>query len=351
MQKFLDYNLGGNTGQDWLIAVGVLLAGLLIFKIITSTLIVRLQKLSEKTDNKVDDFLIGLIRSVKPPFYFFVSLYIATQFLNFKDIVEKIIFAVVAIVVVIQVVVVLQKVIDFMIKNVFLRDDDDSSKDKEAIVNLMGQIVKALLWVIGILMILDNLGVDVTSLVAGLGIGGIAIALALQGILGDLFASFSIFVDKPFKVGDFVSSGTDKGTVTKIGVKTTRLKTAAGDELIISNKDLTEARLNNFKRMKKRTANFTFGVTYETPLEKLKQIPKMTEEIVNSVEDVECKRVNFTQLGDFSLNFKAVFQVNSPGFKEHAEAQEKINYGLMEKFEQEGIEFAYPTQTIINKNG
>jgi small-conductance mechanosensitive channel len=353
---WLNFEWLGNTGADYVIALGVFLLGLLVFKIFSRVAIKKLEKASLKTTTDIDDFAIELIQSVKPPFYFLISAYLALQILTLSSLVSKITFGVFLLVVVIQAIVALQKVIDYAVRKVFLKEDqedeekkDKAAKDKEAVIKLSAQILKALLWVIGALMVMANMGIDVGSLVAGLGIGGIAIALALQTVLGDMFASFSIFTDKPFKVGDFIVIGNDMGTVTKVGVKTTRLKTLQGEELVVSNKDLTSARIKNYKKMKRRRISFQFGVTYDTPQKKVAKIPKMVEEIAEKVENLTLDRVHFAQFGDSALLFEVVYFMETSEYAKYMDAQQELNLGMMKRFEKEGIEFAYPTQTLYVK--
>ncbi|MBT7037299.1 mechanosensitive ion channel family protein [bacterium] len=350
IQSFLEYQLLGNAGQQWLLAIATFVGLVIVFKIFSSMVIARLKKASEKTETDIDDFFIGLVNNVKPPFYFFVALYAATQLLELNGLVGKIIFGLFLFTIVYQAITILQRVIDYGIQKILMSSGEEDNQDKEGVVKLIGQIAKAVLWVVGALMIFSNFGIDVTSLIAGLGIGGIAIALALQNVLGDLFASFSIFLDKPFKVGDYISiSPTEKGTVEKVGIKTTRVRTLQGQQLVVSNKKLTDSSVENFRRMDKRRMTFVFGVVYETPIEKLKAIPSMITDIIESVEKAKLDRVNFKTLGASSLDFEVVFTMQTPEYPEYMNAQEKINFAILEKFEKEKIEFAYPTQTLFVK--
>ena len=204
-----------------------------------------------------------------------------------------------------------------------------------------------MLWAIGLLLILSNLGIDVTSLIAGLGIGGIAIAFALQNILSDLFGSFSIYFDKPFKIGDFIVAGAHSGVVEKIGIKTTRLRALQGEEIVISNTELTSARVQNFKKMEKRRIVSSFGILYETPIEKIKNVKQIVKNIFDSLENTELGRIHFKELGDFSLNFEVVYNITTGDYDVYMDAQEKFNFALVEAFEKEGIGFAYPTQKVF----
>ena len=161
-----------------------------------------------------------------------------------------------------------------------------------------------------------------------------------------MFASFSIYFDKPFQTGDFIIIGKDMGTVKHIGIKTTRIETLEGEELIVSNKELTETRIHNYRGFEKRRMSFSFGIKYETPTEKIRAIPQMVKDIMGNIELAEIYRIHFTDFGDFSLNFSAVYYIASGDFTVHKNVQHEINIALMERFEKEGIEFAYPTQTV-----
>jgi len=216
-----------------------------------------------------------------------------------------------------------------------------------AIINVS---VKFVLWAVGILLILSNLGINVNSLVAGLGIGGLAISLALQSVLGDLFSSVSIAVDKPFEEGDFIVVGEHKGTVKKIGLKTTRVEALQGEEIVLSNTELTTARVQNFKKMHRRRVLFHIGVTYDTPIEKLKKVEDIIEEACGEhKEKVEFDRVHFQEFGDSNLIFEVVYYMQVSDYNVYMDTQESINFKILEEFEKEGIEMAYPTQTLYVK--
>jgi small-conductance mechanosensitive channel len=207
-------------------------------------------------------------------------------------------------------------------------------------------VLQALAALLVVLLALENLGVDVTALIAGLGIGGIALALAAQNILGDLFGSLSITLDKPFVVGDFVIVGTEMGTIEHIGLKTTRVRSISGEQLVFSNTDLLKSRIRNFKRMKERRANFSFGVTYQTPVAKLERIPGIVRELVEAQSDVRFERCHFIRFGESTLDFEVVYFVGLPDMLSHLNRLQAILLGLVRRFEEEGIDFAYPTRTL-----
>lgn len=198
-----------------------------------------------------------------------------------------------------------------------------------------------------VLLALDNMGVDVTALVAGLGIGGIAVALALQNVLSDLFASLSITLDKPFVVGDFIVVGTEVGTIERIGIKTTRVRSLSGEQLVFSNNDLLTARIRNFKRMQERRIVFQFGVTYQTTPEQLEAITPLVREVFAKVPGTRLDRCHFFRFGAFSLDFEVVYFVASAEYNAYMDAQQAINLAIARGLASMNVEFAYPTQTLF----
>ncbi len=214
----------------------------------------------------------------------------------------------------------------------------------------VGLVSKAVVWAVIVLMLLDNLGVDVTALVAGLGIGGIAIGLAVQNILGDLFASLSIVLDKPFVTGDSLAVGDDIGTVEHIGLKSTRLRSLSGEQIVFANGDLLASRVRNYRRMAERRVAFGFGVTYGTARAELEAIPGLVREAVEQgspdLAPLRFGRAHFKAFGDSSLGFEVVYHVLDPDYDRYMDAQQAINLGLVAAFEEWGIEFAFPTRTL-----
>lgn len=237
----------------------------------------------------------------------------------------------------------LQLVVDFILSKKVLKDTDPGTK---VAVKNISFIIKGILWVFAGLLILSNLGVEVTSLLAGLGIGGIAVAFAFQNILEDLFSSFAIYFDKPFTVGDFITVDDKVGTVEKIGIKTTRIRALQGEEIVISNRELTNARIHNFKKLEKRRITFNFGIVYSTPSTKIKKIPDIIEKIINHEEMAEFDRAHFTTFGDSSLDFEVVYYLLSADFAIFRDIHQKILLEIKNNFEKENIEMAFPTTTV-----
>lgn len=243
----------------------------------------------------------------------------------------------------------LQTIINYTVKNIISKHSDGKKAVDGHAIKIFGIIIKVLVWIGAVILILQNLGFNVSSLVAGLGIGGIAIALAIQNILGDLFSAFSMYIDKPFEVGDFIVVGEQMGVVKKIGIKTTRITALQGEEIIIANHDLTSSRIQNFKKMQKRRVEFAFGVLYETPKERLEKISKIVQDIIDKNNLIEFDRVHFKNFGDYSLNFEVVYYVLTDDYNKYIDIQQEINFALFEKFKKEGIGFAYPTRTVYVK--
>ena len=322
---------------------------LFFFKVIFWAILKRLEHLAEKTKTNIDDFIIALVDGVKPPVYFLVAFYFASLFLQIPEIANKTIHLLFIIVVVWQAIYLALKITDYLI-DIQIKKISKTNPGQKTILKFLKQVINGVIWLVGVLMILANMGVDVTSLIAGLGIGGLAIAMALKNILSDIFSSFSILIDKPFVVGDFIAlSDKYQGTVKKIGIKTTRLETRDGQELIIANKKLTEQVVQNFRGKggkKKRNSSFVLGVTYETPVEKLEKIPELIKEIIDKQEGADLEKVNFDSLGDFALNFKVVIAIEEKPKLKAGTIKTNINYAIFKTFAQEGIDFAYPTQTI-----
>lgn len=345
--SFLD-----NTGKQWSIALVVLVGLIIFFKIIFWVTIKYLENATKKTVTKIDDFIIALVEGIRPPVYYFISFYLASLFLSTPPMASKAIHMTFIAIVVWQSIYILLKIVDYVI-DAQIEKTGKTNAGQKTILRFLKQVLNGTIWIIGGLMILANMGINISSLIAGLGIGGIAIALALKNILTDIFSSFSILIDKPFVVGDFIGlNDKQQGTVKKIGIKTTRLETRDGQELIVANKKLTEQVVQNFcgkGGRKKRNISFALGVTYETSEKKLKAIPAIIKDIIKKQADTELEKIAFDSFGDFSLNFKILIVINEKEGVKLSEVKSEINYAIFNAFAKEGIEFAYPTHTVFVK--
>lgn len=347
--EFLERTYLGNSLQNWLLALGLLLATFAVLKIIQRIAISRLSKLAAATDNQLDDLLVSMLKQTKFLILLVASAYLASQVITLKPAIQTFWQKVVVLILILQGGIWASAGIKFWLGKAFQRRMDQDASSATTI-SLLGFVARLVLWVIVLLLVLDNLGVNITGLVAGLGIGGIAVALAVQNILGDLLASLSIVLDKPFVIGDFIVVDSLSGTVEHIGLKTTRVRSLSGEQLIFSNNDLLKSRIRNYKRMEERRIVFSLGVEYATPLEKLKRIKHLVSDIIAKQENVRLDRVHFKEYGASSLNFEIVYFVSKPDFNIYMDIQEKINLEIYQCFLEENIVFAYPTQTIHLQN-
>jgi len=335
--------IGGNTLGGLLIALGVFLGFLIVFKILQVMIIANLKRVAKKTATDIDDMLVTVIASLRPPFYIFVAVYVALFSISIDATLHRVITGVLVVWVIYQAITAARILFDYIIRK-SLRNRDDTAS--EGAIVMLGNIAKWVLWTIGVLLMLSNLGVDVTSLIAGLGIGGIAVAFALQGILGDLFSSFAIYFDKPFVPGDFIVVGDKSGVVQTIGIKTTRVKALQGEEMVFSNKELTSAEISNFKKMQERRTSFTVGITYETPREQVAHVAGYIKDIIEHTPNTRFDRAHFSTFADSALVFDIVYYVTSPDYAVYMDAQQSINLAILKKFEEEDIAMAYPTSTV-----
>jgi len=347
--KIWDYGLLGNTMYDFALALGIFAVALVVFKIFQLIILSWLKKIARRTKTDIDDTLVKIVGSLRPPFYAFLAFVLAIQFLVLDPFLRKAVYALLVIWVTAQVVVAVQILIEYIVHKGIAGKEDPTTQSATGVLKVLA---KGALWIVAALMILSNIGVDITSLVAGLGIGGIAIALALQNILSDLFSSFAIYFDKPFAPGDFIIVGEHMGVVEKIGIKTTRIRALQGEEIVISNKELTSARVQNFKKMQERRTSFSFGVEYGTKNELLKEIPKIVKEVIEEDENARFDRAHFKSFGDSALNFEVVYYMKTSDYAAYMDTQQKINLKIKEIFENKGIFMAFPTQTVyVSKMG
>lgn len=336
----------GNTVQAWLVASCLLIVTFGILKAIHSLAISRLSKLAVTTETEIDDLIVAMLKSTKLATLFLTAIYLASMAVTLKPALEALLMKAVMLVLILQAGLWASTGFSFWLdRNIKKRMDQDSSS--ATTITFLGFMARICLWAVILLMILGNLGVNITGLVAGLGIGGIAVALAVQNILGDLLASLSIVLDKPFVIGDFIVIDSYAGTIEHIGLKTTRIRSLSGEQLIFSNNDLLKSRVRNYKRMSERRIQFGFGIVYQTSLEKLKATKDIVSTIINKEEYARLDRVHFKEYGDFSLNFEVVYFVTQPDYNTYMDVQERINQEMFRQFAEEGIEFAYPTQTLL----
>jgi small-conductance mechanosensitive channel len=343
--KYLDQVYYNNTVLEYLIATGLFVFLIIALRLFRRIVLWRLKKWSEKTKTTIDDFIIQAIERTVLPLLNFGAFYISVTTLTLNGKVEKLLHGISVVFITFFVLRLVIAAIKYAIETRMMKQDDSEAKLKQ-IKGIM-VIIKIVVWILGVVFLLDNFNYDVTAFITGLGIGGIAVALAAQNILGDLFNYFVIFFDRPFEVGDFIIVDDKRGTVEAIGIKTSRIRSLTGEELVFANSDLSSSRIHNYKRMARRRVLFTIGVTYQTSLENLRIIPEIIKGIVTSLEATEFDRAHFSKYGDFSLDFEIVYYVLSTEYNKYMDIQQSINLKIFEEFAKRKIDFAYPTQTVF----
>jgi len=334
----------GNRILDYLIAFLTLLLSLLFVKVFVRAIIKRLKKLAKKTTVLFDDFLVTILEKIGLPALYISCFYASAKVLKLPSGADTLINALEMVIITFFAARIVVMIASWGI-NIYLTK---KKQDPTLVRSLDGMLwaIKFLIWALAIIILLDNLGYKVSTLIAGLGIGGIAVAIAAQALLKDFFSYFSIVFDHPFKIGDFIIIGDFMGTVEYIGIKTTRIRSLGGEQVVFSNTDLTDSRVRNYQLMEKRRVLFRLGVTYQASLSQLKEIPKIIEHIIKNTKDTAFDRAHFFSYGDFSLIFEVVYFVLSPDYNKYMDIQQEINFAIKEQFEKRGIDFAYPTQTL-----
>jgi small-conductance mechanosensitive channel len=342
---FLEWTLYQNTVADWLLALVVGFAVFTLWWLVRWQLVERLTRLAQRTEYETSDMLLAVLGRTRTFFLMALALRAATHMLVLAPTLETVIRWLVVLAIVLQIGIWGSGAIHYYVTRQ-VRRQLESDAAAATTVNALGFLARLILWSVLFLAALDNFGIDITALVAGLGIGGIAIALAVQNILGDLFASLSIVLDKPFVIGDFIIVGDLLGTVEYIGLKTTRIRALSGEQIVFSNSDLLNSRIRNFKRMYQRRVVAEFGVVYQTGYDELVEIPRIVREAVEALPDTRFDRAHFREYGDSSLIFEYVYHVLVPDFNTYMDRQQAINLAIFRVFRERGIDFAYPTRTL-----
>lgn len=343
---WIDYQLFGNPVRDWTISLGVLVATLALLFVIRRLVRTRLQKLADDGDRVSFKVARHIVGQTKGWFLMLIAANLALRSINANSTFDTVFGRLLVIGMLVQMGLWATAGLGrFML----LRRQKQLEEDASAVaaMDVVSFLTRVAVWAIIFLLALDNVGINITALVAGLGVGGIAVALAAQNIISDLFASLSIVLDKPFVLGDFLVIDDLAGNVEKVGLKTTRVRSLSGEQLVFSNNDLLKCRIRNYGRMFERRIAFTIGVVYQTPAEKLEQIPKILEDIMAKQESARFDRAHFQRFGDFSLNFEIVYFVASSDYRLYMDIQQAVNLEIYRRFADAGIEFAYPTQTVF----
>ncbi|MHA7838859.1 MAG: mechanosensitive ion channel family protein [bacterium] len=342
----LDFAVYGNPALDWLIALAIAFGVWVGLNAIRYFGLSRLRRLAERVRVHRAAWVLQTLEGTRGLVLFLLSVYAGSLWLELPSRAESIVRGVAVLAILIQVGLWLIALVNAWLQRF---REENAAQNAAAVTSMsaLAFVAKLVIWVSILLLALENLGVDITALVAGLGIGGIAVALAMQNILGDLFASLTIVIDKPFVEGDFLILGDYLGAVERVGLKTTRIRSLSGEQLVFSNADLLSSRIRNYGRMRERRVVFGLGVVYQTPREKLKRIPQILRESVEAQDPVRFDRAHFQRYGAYSLDFEIVYYVLDPDYTLYMDIQQAINFAIHERFEAEGIEFAFPTRTLF----
>lgn len=343
--KLLDQVLGANDAYDWMVCLAIVLGVLLAIAIIRFWASRLIRKLSARTATKADDIAAGVVDATRLWLLAPLAVYAGALALDLPPRIDRLFAAIAVLGGTLQVAFWINRLIQGLLER---RISRLKSTDGESVtvLSLLAFAGRVLIWAVLLLVALDQIGFDITALVAGLGIGGVAVALAVQSVLGDLFASLSIVLDKPFVVGDFIVVDDLRGTVERVGIKTTRVRSLDGELMVFSNNDLLKSRIRNFKRMLERRVEFTIGVSYQTPLDKLRSVPQWLRDIVKAQQRTRLDRAHFKQYADSALVFEVVYIVLDADYNAYMDVHQAINLAIFERFAREGVEFAYPTRTL-----
>lgn len=343
----MDMTWLGNTPFRWLTGIAAGFIVYFLLKYVLKLIENRVLKGRDAETVGIADLISTLVKTTNSFFLLTLAFFTAARFVDMPSEIRVFIATVTLIVALIQFGMWGMSSIDYAVKRRSAIRDVDSGTQETSLA-AVSLVIKIALWAIIIVLVLDNIpGINATTLITSLGIGGIAIGLAVQNILGDIFSSLTISLDKPFTVGDFIQVGELSGTVEHIGLKSTRIRSLSGEQLIFTNSDLLSSRVKNFRRMERRRDAFRIGVTYQTSLEQLKKVPEIIQNIIESQPNTIFERANFSQLGDFALIFNISYFMTTSDYQEFTNTRQAINLEILRQFAEAGIEFAHPGQLIF----
>ena len=336
----------GNPVGSWLAAALIAGAAYLFLLLVRRLVVRRLVRLARRTQTEVDDFVVEMLQRTRRALLLLPVVYVACISLDLPAKVDAVLRSAAILAVLLQITLWALAGINFWVVRTRRRRLEVDAASA-TLIGALGFIGKVVLWTVLLLVALDNVGVDVTALVAGLGIGGVAVALALQNVLGDLLASLSIVLDKPFVIGDQIQVDDFVGTVETIGLKTTHLRSVSGEQLIFSNSDLVRSRVRNHKRMGERRVVLQLTVDPATPPDNLERLPGLLREIVEERPTVRFDRAHLARLSDRGPQLEVVYFVLSTDYNLHMDLQQAILLALLRRFAEEGVALAVPTPTVL----
>ena len=332
--------LEANTAGDFALASAIVLGGALIARVATSVYERRIKERLAASGSKAVEILPRIIDANLVTFLYLLSLYAGLKILDMPPRAHRIIDTAGLVALVFFAARFAVQLSVYAIENYRMA----AGETPPTAFKGFAPLIKAVIWILCAIFILDNMGFNVSTIVAGLGIGGVALALGAQTLLGDLFSYFVILFDRPFEVGDSIAVGDLEGSVEAVGIKTTRIRNLRGEEVVMSNTAMTSARLHNFTRMTRRRAFVKIGVSHDTPVDVLQQIPSAIEGVVRECGEVTFGRAHFAAFGDSALIFELVYHVESADYNVFMDRQQQVNFRLAEEFKTRGISFAHPPQ-------
>ena len=346
LQFLTDTQLLGISIANWLLALGVMVVSFIIVRAGIGLLLRKVQARAQKPDAYVSHIAVEVLSSTSNTLLLLASILIGVGVLDLPerwlDRVSSLWFVVAAL----QVGLWANRAIALALLHYFARHSHSDIHQKSALATLSLWGAKVFLWAVVLLAMLSNLGVNITAFIASLGVGGIAVALAVQNILGDLFASLSIAVDKPFEVGDFIVVGSLAGTVEHVGLKTTRIRSLGGEQIVMANAGMISTTIQNYKRLQERRIVFEFALPHDCSTEQLRQVPVIVENIIKAQEKTRFDRSHFRGFGESALEFETVYIVLDPSYNVYMDVQQAINLGMMEEFARIGVRFAIQARTV-----
>ena len=332
-----------NSLSSYIISAVLFFAALWLLYFLRKFVFKKLEELAGKTETDLDDLAVKLIKKIKNPEYQIIAFYFSVRHLTRSASFDYALKMLLVLVLTYRFLTVIEELFSYWLSKL--------EKDKAKSIPALGSvriIFRVIIWIVAVLFVLNNAGAKIGALLTSLGIGGVAVALAAQTILGDIFNFFVILLDKPFTKGDFiVLGGNISGTVEEIGLKSIKIRSLAGELITVTNTKVFADTIQNYATMKERRVVSSFGVIYQTPQDKIKKIPVIIKECVEKFLDTRFDRANLNKLNSYSFDFEFVYYIKNPDYDFYMNTHEKILREIILAFEKEKISFAYPTQTLF----
>ena len=350
--RILDYRILGNTVRDALITLAGILIGVVLVRLFQVLIVSRLRKTFAATATTWDDLLIQVLENNVIPALYVLIVWLGLRDLHMKASLQVGMRTLATVAVTLLAIRMAMAVVNHSIRSYWSRHGSERTAAREKNLNGIITFIKIVVWILGFILLLDNIGIKVSGFVAGLGITGIAVALAAQAILGDLFSYFVIFFDQPFEVGHVIKVDNFTGEVEHIGLKTTRLRSGDGEQIIFSNKNLTDSRVQNFKRMQRRRVVFNLDVDLDTPVEALRTLPALIKAQYAGFADVTFERSHLKQFTESGMRFETSIVIETPDYNRYMDIQHEANLGIRDEFEKAGIRLAVPSRMLrLSRDG